>query len=558
MNTRSENVQQEPAAAAQAAVSVENESVQPEAAVTQAAVNTGYESAQPGAVQDVKEAANEGYENVQPEAAAAGYGNALSGVSSVDSAAWQNAYYRNGTYGNAGSQGTQYQGTYWQMNSDYRANPYPAENAKQEPAGKKQKKEKKQRGFFGSVCRVAAIGLVFGLFAGAGFLAVRYGGGLLGIGTDADEAKPVTVSYTDSASAEKDGEQKVSTPTEPDAVAIPATDSVTTIVTDVSTVAEEVMPSIVSIVNSSTVKYYYYNIPSDSSGSGIIIGSNTDELLLVTNYHVVEENNKLTVTFCDGSEAEALVKGSDASMDLAVIAVQLSDISDSTMNAIRIARMGDSDALKVGEPAIAIGNALGYGQSVTTGVISALNREMDMDNIKGTFIQTDAAINPGNSGGALLNINGEVIGINSSKIGGTKVEGMGYAIPISAARPIIEELMQKTTRTLVPEEERGYLGITGATVTQQEIYLYGYPEGAYVVNVNDGSAADRAGMQRGDYITGFDGERITSMEGLQRILMYYREGDTVDVQVLRPNGNDYDELTLQLTLGDKSDLGRSN
>ncbi len=575
---------QQEASAAQAGVNAGYESGQPETVqAVREAVNTVYESApqavaagqavadidhdsvQPGAVQAVKEAVNEGYENAQSGAAvagqavmAAGYGNEVNSASSVNSAVWQNTYYRNDTYGNAGSQGEQYQGTYWQMNPDYRANPYPAGNAKQEPAEKKQKKEKKQRGFFGSVCRVAAIGLVFGFFAGAGFLAVRYGGGLLGVGKDADGSKPVTVSYTDSASVEKDGEQKISTPTEPAAVAIPATESVTTIVTDVSTVAEEVMPSIVSIVNSSTVKYYYYNIPSDSSGSGIIIGSNTDELLLVTNYHVVEENNKLTVTFCDGSEAEALVKGSDASMDLAVIAVQLSDISDSTMNAIRIARMGDSDALKVGEPAIAIGNALGYGQSVTTGVISALNREMDMDNIKGTFIQTDAAINPGNSGGALLNINGEVIGINSSKIGGTKVEGMGYAIPISAARPIIEELMQKTTRTLVPEEERGYLGITGATVTQQEIYLYGYPEGAYVVNVNDGSAADRAGMQRGDYITGFDGERITSMEGLQRILMYYREGDTVNVQVLRPNGDDYDELTLQLTLGDKSDLGRSN
>ena len=245
-------------------------------------------------------------------------------------------------------------------------------------------------------------------------------------------------------------------------------------------------------------------------------------------------------------------------MDLAVIAVKMEDLAPETLDAIEIASMGDSDALKVGEPAIAIGNALGYGQSVTTGVISALDREMDMENTSGTFIQTDAAINPGNSGGALLNIRGEVIGINSNKIGGSSVEGMGYAIPISAAKPIIEDLMQRTTRTLVDEEERGYLGITGATVTSQEIAFYGYPEGVYVANVNAGSAAEAAGLQRGDYITEFDGQKVSSMEQLQRLLMYYEEGATVEIEIERPAKNGYHEMTLEITLGDKSTLGRTN
>ncbi len=470
-----------------------------------------------------------------------------------------NSAYSSGYNGGSQNQAYQYQGTYRQMNPGYRENLYQTAGIKEESSVRKEKKkEKKQVGFFGRLWRVAVIGLVFGLFAGGGILAVRYGGSLLGIGDNG--TKQPTLNYTESAQVVNDAGKKVTAPAEAPAVVIPASETVTTVVTDVSAVVDEVMPSIVSITNSTTESYYYYKYPAEYRGSGIIIGSNDEELLLVTNYHVVAENEKLTVSFCDGSEAEALVKGSDSAMDLAVIAVRLSDISDTTMNTIRIARMGDSDSLKVGEPAIAIGNALGIGQSVTTGVISALNRELDTENVKGTFIQTDAAINEGNSGGALLNINGEVIGINSSKIGGSMVEGMGYAIPISVARPIIDELMEKTTRTLVPEDERGYLGITGATITQQDIYLYGYPEGVYVVNVNDGSAADLAGMQRGDCITEFDGEKITSMEGLQRILMYYREGDTVEVTILRPDedSGEYEELMLQLTLGDKSDLGRRN
>ena len=330
------------------------------------------------------------------------------------------------------------------------------------------------------------------------------------------------------------------------------------VVTDVTKVVDHVMPAIVTITNSGSYQYFYYTMPTESEGSGIIIGSNDEELLIVTNHHVVEDNEELSVTFVNDQTYKALVKGSDSSRDLAVIAVRLEDMDDETLDAIDIAQMGDSDSLKVGEPAIAIGNALGIGQSVTTGVISALDRELEMDNIKGTFIQTDAAINEGNSGGALLNINGEVIGINSNKIGGSKVEGMGYAIPISAARPIIENLMTKTTRSLVSEADRGYLGITGATVTEEEAQYYGYPQGVYVVSVSDDSPAERGGLKKGDYITSFDGENIQSMEQLQKLLMYYEAGTKVEVGVTRVVGNNYKDVTLEIELGDKSVIGRIN
>ncbi|MCR5249009.1 MAG: trypsin-like peptidase domain-containing protein [Lachnospiraceae bacterium] len=448
----------------------------------------------------------------------------------------ENSYGTGTTYGSAST----YNGTYQQRYPVYEETP------------SEKKKEKKPMGAFGKICVGAAIGLFFGIFAGVGFLVMIQGGRSFGfLGTTSSSERETERRYAEERPQIQSTEKTDSTVNTASTVA-------TTVVTDVTGVVDEVMPAVVSITNSSYVQYYYYTVPSESSGSGIIIGSNDDELLIVTNYHVVADTEGLSVCFADGSEAKALVKGTDRDRDLAVIAVQLDDISDATLKGIKIAKMGDSDTLKVGEPAIAIGNALGIGQSVTTGVISALNREVTVDNITGTFIQTDAAINHGNSGGALLNINGEVIGINSSKIGGSDVEGMGYAIPISAAKPIIEELMQKTTRTLVPEDERGYLGITGATVTQQEMMLYGYPEGVYVANVNSGSAADEAGLQRGDYITSFDGESLSGMEALQRLLMYYREGDEIEITVLRPVGNNYKEIKLQVTLGDRSVLGRTN
>ena len=312
----------------------------------------------------------------------------------------------------------------------------------------------------------------------------------------------------------------------------------------------------VSIVNNFTetanVFGQQYTQEEAASGSGIIVGKTDDELLIVSNNHVVESADTLTVTFIDGSEAQAQVKGLDSDMDLAVIAVSLNDLSDDTKNAITVATLGSSDDLKLGEPVIAIGNALGYGQSVTNGIVSALNREITLENgSTGTFIQTNAAINPGNSGGALLNMNGEVIGINSNKIGGTAVEGMGYAIPITSASPIIADLMERQTRTKVAEDEVGYIGISLREVTSQISQMYNMPEGIYVVSVEEGSAAANAGIMKGDIITKFDGSSISSYSDLQKTLQYYAVGDSVTVTVQRPQNGEYVSIELNLTLGSR-------
>jgi serine protease Do len=318
------------------------------------------------------------------------------------------------------------------------------------------------------------------------------------------------------------------------------------------------MPSIVAINNHYTEKMSYFGqsivSEEEASGSGIIVGQNDTELLIATNYHVIADADTLTVQFAEDedSEAEASVKGTDSDMDLAVIAVSLDSLSSDTLSKITVATLGDSDSLVVGEPAIAIGNSLGYGQSVTLGVISALNRSIELsDGSTGTFIQTDAAINPGNSGGALLNVKGEVIGINSNKIGGTAIEGMGYAIPISAASPIIADLMLKETKNKVAEDERGYLGISGISVTEDVSEAYGMPEGVYIAQVYEGTAAEAAGLQKGDIITAFDGDTITSMDALQKELEYYAKGDTVDITVMTSGIGGYIEKTVSLTLGNK-------
>lgn len=327
-------------------------------------------------------------------------------------------------------------------------------------------------------------------------------------------------------------------------------------VTDVSDIVDNVMPALVSIVNeyTETQSFGYfgsYEQTYKASGSGIIVGQSDEELLLVTNYHVVEDADRLLITFVDETSAEAVIKGSNQTMDLAVIAVPLSSLDEKTKNDIAIATLGDSASLKVGEPAIAIGNALGYGQSVTTGVISALNRELTVDSTSGatgTFIQTDAAINQGNSGGALLNMKGEVIGINSRKIGGTVVEGMGYAIPISAAKPIIEDLLVKADRAVVAEEERGYLGVTVTNMTDN-LKSDTIPAGAYIDKVSKESAADKAGLMAGDIIVQFGDDEIQSMSDLQKALCYYRNGQTISVTVQRRDRyGDYSKVTAEVTL----------
>ena len=338
------------------------------------------------------------------------------------------------------------------------------------------------------------------------------------------------------------------------------TQTVTAIVTDVTQVVDEVMPSVVSITNTALVTGQFwgreYQTEQPSSGSGIIVGENENELLIVTNYHVIEDSLDLKVQFIDESVATAKVKGSASSMDLAVLAVNISDLEASTLESISIATLGDSNSLKVGEPAIAIGNALGYGQSVTTGVISALDRQIEMaedGTTSGTLIQTDAAINPGNSGGALLNMKGEVIGINSNKIGGSAIEGMGYAIPISNAKPIIEDLMSRETKDKVEQEKKGYLGISGLDVTSDVSAMYGMPEGVFVTQVYEGGAKS-AGMLKVDIIVGFEGSKIRTMEDLQGYLEYYEMGETVEVTVQRGNAGGYEEITLQIMLGAQSTI----
>ena len=348
---------------------------------------------------------------------------------------------------------------------------------------------------------------------------------------------------------------------------------------DVSDITTSAMPSIVAITNKSVqeVQDYFSQFgfggqgqpqtqETESQGSGIIIGKNDSELLMVTNNHVVEGADTLSVCFIDNQVYEANVKGTDAENDLAVIAVPLDSISDDTMSQIAVASIGDSDSLKVGEQVVAIGNALGYGQSVTTGIVSAVNRTLSSDSSdtqdsnsssddssSATYIQTDAAINPGNSGGALLNMNGEVIGINSAKLASTEVEGMGYAIPISRVSDIIDNLMNQTTRTKVDSDKQGTIGIKGINVTSDVQEKYNLPEGIYVSEVTSGSAAEKAGITSGSVITKFDGKSVTDIESLQDLLQYYEAGETVELTLQVPDGDSYKEKTVSITLGSKSD-----
>ena len=334
------------------------------------------------------------------------------------------------------------------------------------------------------------------------------------------------------------------------------TTSTSTVTSDVSDIVENTLPSIVSITNMSVqeVQNFFGGISqqeSESAGSGIIISQNDSELLVVTNNHVVEGSDTLTVTFNDGNSVEAQIKGTDSARDHAVVAVPLDKISDDTMNAIKVATLGDSDSLKVGEPAIAIGNALGYGQSVTTGIVSATGRTID--GFDGEYIQTDAAINPGNSGGALLNANGEVIGINSAKINSSAVEGMGFAIPISDASDVIQNLMNKETRSKVSDEERGYLGIKGYDVSEEGAQMYNMPTGVYVKEVMSGGGAEKAGLTKGSIITGFEGSSISGMSSLQEQLQYYKAGEEVTLTVQIPDKNgEYTEKDIKVTLGKNS------
>lgn len=346
---------------------------------------------------------------------------------------------------------------------------------------------------------------------------------------------------------------------------------------DVSDIASAVMPSIVSITNRSVQEVQnYFSIfgyggqmqpqETESCGSGIIIGENDSELLIVTNYHVVEDADTLSACFIDNQVYEANLKGANPDNDLAVIAIPLENISDDTLSQIKIATVGDSDALKVGEQVVAIGNALGYGQSVTTGIVSATDRTLQTEASAvstatedlPTYIQTDAAINPGNSGGALVNMDGEVIGINSAKLASTEVEGMGYAIPISRVSDIIETLMNETTRTKVSDAEKSSIGITGITVNEAINEAYDIPAGVYVAEVTEGSGADEAGIRQGDVITAFDGKEVTDIQQLQELLQYYSAGETVEVTLKTMGDGGYVDKTVSLTLSHAANTSQTD
>ena len=326
---------------------------------------------------------------------------------------------------------------------------------------------------------------------------------------------------------------------------------------NVTEVAKNAMPSIVSITNMSVQEVQNFfggtqKQKSESAGSGIIVGQNDSELLIVTNNHVVEGSSTLTVTFIDEESVEADIKGTDSDKDLAVVAVPLSKIKDSTMNKIAVATLGDSDKTQVGDQVIAIGNALGYGQSVTTGIVSA--KERTMDSYDGKLLQTDAAINPGNSGGALLNANGEVIGINSAKIATETVEGIGYAIPVSDVSDLITNLMNQKTKTKVAESERGYIGIKGVDVTSDSAQMYNMPTGVYVSEVISGGGAEKAGITKGAVITGIEGTTVDGMDALQEQLQYYKAGEKVKITVQTQSKNgEYEIRDVEVTLGKQSE-----
>ncbi len=394
------------------------------------------------------------------------------------------------------------------------------------------------KSFGKKLIKVVAIALVFGLVSGAAFQGSSY----------------VVDKLTGSKTAKTTSEDAKTT--SGGEIATTAVSTATTI-TDVSNIVENVMPSIVAVTNISYTEYHSFfggtqTYESESAGSGIIISQDSDSLYIATNNHVVSGAESITITFCDDEAVPAIVKGSDSSVDLAVVEVALSDVPEQTRDEIKAATIGDSADLTVGDSAVVIGNALGYGQSVTTGVISALEREVQLEDEYGTMIenkliQTDAAVNPGNSGGALLNMKGEVIGIVSAKYTDTKVEGMGYAIPISSAKNIIETLINQE---VVSEKDASYFGIAGVDVTEAVSRQYDMPAGVYVSKVVAKSGASNAGIKKGDIITSFNGRSVTSMEEISDIMQYIPAGTKVEVVVAQASNN-YEETTLEVTLGKK-------
>lgn len=420
--------------------------------------------------------------------------------------------------------------------------------------GDDHKKTKKIPGTVRKFGMMLVSGVAFGLAASLVFIGVMKASGfddkLAAANSNAQISE--TVIASDAASDTTDSSDTTSTG---DAATANPVSSKDTGTYTVSQIAESCMPSIVSITNKGVEEvrsmFGTQQYEATSAGSGIIIGQNDTELLIATNNHVVANAEEISVCFGDDENkvVEAKVKGTDAENDLGIIAVQLSDLSDDIKSSISIAKIGDSSEVKVGDQVVAIGNALGYGQSVTTGIVSAKDREVTIDGTTAKLIQTDAAINPGNSGGALLNMKGELIGINSSKFASTLVEGMGYAIPINIAQPILQNLMDRVTRDVVGTEEQGYLGISCQNVSQDISEMYNIPQGVYVLEAQDNGAAANAGIKKGDIITKFDGMSVTDYDDLKSTLQYYKAGETVDVVIQRALDNGgYEEQTVSVTL----------
>jgi len=446
-------------------------------------------------------------------------------------------YQRNGEAPNYNA----YQNTGYQSENQYQSfTPY------EEPKKQKRKREKKERkpgGFGAKLIKCAALALVFGLVAGSVMVGVQY----------------VATPLLNKNNSEGSTTLQPSTNDNSDKNIASTAVSNTYVAVDVSDIVDEVMPSIVAITNISETEYRSFwgsqTYESTSAGSGIIISSDEDYLYIATNNHVIDSAKTLTVTFANNTTVSAEVKGADPSIDLAVVKVELNSIESGTMDVIKMATLGDSKSLRVGEASIAIGNALGYGQSVTMGVISALDRVVTVaDSSSSTgytaeLIQTDAAINPGNSGGALLNARGEVIGINSVKYADTDVEGIGYAIPMSTAAPIIHELI---TKEKVDASNSSYLGIGGVDVTSDVSSTYNMPTGVYVAQVFENTAAEKYGIIPGDIIIKFDGKEVTSMESLTTTLQYYAAGTTVEITVMRAHNGQYQEQVLEVVLGKKN------
>lgn len=440
---------------------------------------------------------------------------------------------QNGYYG--GQQHQQYYGNQNQYTNPYQQYDYYQGHGQNPNGNGNSHHASKKHSYAKTTALVTAAALLFGVVSG---------GTMYGVNRAANTLLP----YQSSQVNETIGQT----------TQIPAANTSTTssngvVIEDVSAIVDATLPSVVSITNTQVYQSntwfgqsQTYEVPS--SGSGIIVGQNDSELLIVTNNHVVSDSEGLTVTFADESTADAAIKGTDSEADLAVIAVPLDKISADTKDKIKAATLGDSDSLKMGQGVIAIGNALGLGQSVTVGHVSALNREIKVDDATKTVIQTDAAINPGNSGGALLNSKGEVIGINEAKYADTSVEGVGYAIPISKAKDIIDDLMTRTTKIAVSESEQGYLGIQLQNIDESMAKMYGMPQGVYVYKIMEDSAAAGSDLHEKDIITKLDGEKISNYADLAKLLTYYKSGDTVTLTVQSLVNGSYQEREVQLTL----------